>query len=268
MKVTRIILVFLIILIISCNSEDNQTIEQQEEPFTLELTSNNTNVNIDEIATFEINTNKPFVDITHSTDSFITSKTISRSQQGGFGSSLVLYVDTSNIGDITYSIRVTATDDREETATGTISFSVEKGNAVHIKEVLLNNFYNKDNTWDDEFSNNDVNRLADVNFSLSKSYIRLFSGQKERRIWYRSIIKENQGDLLWNLSQENLYVNPNDIIYFGLADNDGGDVGQDLLLGPPFEKEINLSLYNNTKPSTIKLSDSSIDLDVDFEVEW
>ena len=74
--------------------------------------------------------------------------------------------------------------------------------------------------------------------------------------------------MTWNLSQENLYVNPNALIHFGLADDDGGGVGQDLLLGPPFEKEINLAQYSSSKPNSITLEDASINLDVDFAVEW
>jgi hypothetical protein len=40
--------------------------------------------------------------------------------------------------------------------------------------VLVNDFYDKDNTWDTEFSSTDPNRLADVFFSLSKPHIDLF----------------------------------------------------------------------------------------------
>ena len=134
--------------------------------------------------------------------------------------------------------------------------------------MLVNDFYDKGTTWDPEFSNTDPNRLADVSFSLSKPHIDLFSGQRFKALWYKSTVKENQGDLNWNLSQENLYVNPNALIHFGLADDDGGGVGQDLLLGPPFEKDINLSQYSNTQPSNITLEDSSINLEVSFGLEW
>ena len=65
-----------------------------------------------------------------------------------------------------------------------------------------------------------------------------------------------------------MYVNPNALIHFGLADDDGGGVGQDLLLGPPFEKEINLAQHSSSQPNSITLEDTSINLDVDFAVEW
>ncbi|QTD36389.1 hypothetical protein JL193_09470 [Polaribacter batillariae] len=252
----------------SCSSDDDPITEPQEEPFTVELIATNTNANIDEVTIFEVKTNRPFISITHSTDNFTTSRTVSKSQGDSFGTSLTLYVDTANLGNITYSIRVVDANNNQITATSTLSFTVEKGNALHIKEVLVNNFYDKDNTWDTEFSNIDVNRLADVFFSLSKPHVDLFTGQRYKALWYKSAVKENQGDLTWNFSQENLYIDPNALIHFGLADDDGGGVGQDLLLGPPFEKEINLAQYSSSQPNNITLEDTSINLDVDFAVEW
>lgn len=264
----KIILFIFTIIFFSCGSGDNDTLEPQEEPLTVELVATKTTLSIDEIVPFEIKTNRPFGSINYSTDNFTTSKTVSKSQGDSFGTNLTLYVDTANFGNITYSIQLVDANDNQKTATNTLSFTVEKGNALHIKEVLINNFYDKDNTWDTEFSDTDPNRLADVFFSFSKPHIDIFTGQRFKALWYKSAVKENQGDLNWNLSQENLYVNPNALIHFGLADDNGGGVGQDLLLGPPFEKDINLSQYSNAQPSNITLEDSSISLDVDFGLEW
>ncbi|MGB0199059.1 MAG: hypothetical protein ACPF80_03375 [Flavobacteriaceae bacterium] len=239
----------------------------EEELFTVELVATNTNVSIDEVATFEVKTNRPFDRITISRDNFTTSTTVTKSQGDSFGTTLTLYVDTANFGNITYSIRVFDASNNQQTATSTLSFTVQIGNAVRVNQVLINNFYDKDNTWDSEYTSTDPNRLADVFFSFSKPHIDLFTGQKFKALWYTSVVKENQGDLTWNLSQENLYINPNALIHFGLADDDGG-LGQDLLLGPPFEKELNLSQYSSTQPSSIAIEDNSISLDVDFAVEW
>ncbi len=254
-------------VLFSCSSSDNDTLEPQEEPITLELVAVNNIVGIDEVATFQVKTNKPFGSITHSTDNFTNATTISKNAGDSFGTSLTLYVNTANIGVITYSIRVRDAVDDQITTTNTISFTVEKGNALHIKEVLVNNFYDKDATWDPEFSDTDPNRLADVFFALSKPHIDIFTGQLTKRLWYTSDIKENQGDLLWNLSQENLYINPNGFLILGLADDDGNFV-QDLLLGPPTEREISLSQYSTTQPTRITLEDTSINLDLDFGLVW
>jgi hypothetical protein len=168
-----IIIVFLVVLF-SCNSSDNDIVEQQEEPLKVELIATKTTVSIDEVVPFEVKTNRPFGSIEYSIDNFTTSKTVSKSQGDSFGTNLTLYINTANFGNITYSIRVVDANDNQKTATSTLSFTVEKGNAVHIQEVLVNDFYDKDNTWDTEFSNTDPNRLADVFFSLSKPHIDLF----------------------------------------------------------------------------------------------
>ena len=260
----KIILSLFTIILFSCSSEDNSITEPQEELFTVELVATNTNVSIDEVATFEVKTNRPFDGITYSTDNFTTSRTVTQNQGDSFGTTLTLYVDTANFGNITYSIRVFDASNNQQTATSTLSFTVQKGNAVRVNQVLINNFYDKDNTWDSEYSSTDPNRLADVFFSFSKPHIDLFTGQKFKSLWYTSAVKENQGDLTWNLSQENLYIDPNALIHFGLADDDGGGVGQDLLLGPAFEKEVILCQYSSTQPSSIAIEDHSISLDIDF----
>lgn len=178
----KIITFLLIVVFFSCSSDEDPIIEPEEEPFAVQLVATNTSINIDELATFEVKTNRPFSSITHSTDNFTTSKTVSKSLGDSFGTSLILYVNTANLGNITYSIRVADANDNQKTATSTLSFTVEKGNALHIKEVLINNFYDKDNTWDTEFSSTDSNRLADVFFSFSKPHIDLFTGQKIK-VW-------------------------------------------------------------------------------------
>jgi len=267
--IKNIFLISLLLVFLSCESSGgDDTQNPQNDKLTLELVADNTNTTIDQIVSFEVKTNKPFGSITISEDNFETEVTTQSSQVNGFGTSMTLYVNTANIGDVTHSIRVKDVNDASIEASSAITFTVEKGNAVHIKEILVNNFYDKDNTWDTEFSGTDPNRLADVFFAILKPHIGTKTGTKTQRLWYKSITKENQGDLKWDLSQENLYVDPNTIIQFALADDDGGGIGQDLLLGPPFEKDINLSQYSATTPNNINLEDSAINLDVDFTLEW
>ncbi|WGH75912.1 hypothetical protein P8625_01735 [Tenacibaculum tangerinum] len=265
MRYKKIILI-LPFLLLACSSDEDPITEPQEDSLAIELVTSKALVAIDEVVSFQVKANKPFSSITYSTDNFTTFKTVSKSLGDSFGTSLPLYVNTANIGVISYSIRVE--DDAGKKASSTISFTIEKGNAVHLKEVLVNSFYDKDNTWDTEFSNTDPNRLADVFFFLQKPQIGILSGQLQQRPWFESSVKENQGDLTWNLSQKELYVNPNATVEFALADDDGGGIGQDLLLGPPYGREIDLSLHRNTKPSNITLEDISINLNVDFGLEW
>ena len=57
----KIILFLLTIIFFSCSSEDNNIVEPQEESFTVQLVATNTSVNIDEVVTFEVKTNRPLL---------------------------------------------------------------------------------------------------------------------------------------------------------------------------------------------------------------
>ena len=52
------IILLLTIILFSCSSDDNPITEPQEEQFAVELVATSTNVNIDEVATFEVKTSK------------------------------------------------------------------------------------------------------------------------------------------------------------------------------------------------------------------
>ena len=258
MKSKLIIIIFITILF-SCSKEENI-----EEILTVKLEAIKTTVVVDEIAKIQVTTNKPIHKIEYSLDNFNPFPLNLYNRD--LGSSLTVYVNTETVGEKNVTIKVY--DANGNNATSAISIKIEKGNAIQLKELIVANFYNKDKTWDTEFSDTDPNSLTDVFFTLSKPRIDIFKGRLSQELWYKSSIKENQGDLTWNLLQENLYVNPNALIHFGLADDDGGGVGQDLLLGPPFEKEINLAQHSSSQPNSITLEDTSINLDVDFAVEW
>ncbi|QTE23343.1 hypothetical protein [Polaribacter cellanae] len=51
----KILLFLLTIMLFSCNSENNNIVEPQEQPFTVELVASNTNVPINGITTFKKN---------------------------------------------------------------------------------------------------------------------------------------------------------------------------------------------------------------------
>lgn len=122
-------------------------------------------------------------------------------------------------------------------------------------------------TWDPEYSSTDINRLADVYFGLSKPRSSNSYGDTyPNNLWYRSLVKENQGDLIWDLTSANLYLNPSKVLLFGLTDKDG-DLGQDLLMLPPDYKSISFSSYVASKPNTITYSFPEINLEFIVKVE-
>jgi hypothetical protein len=121
----KIIILLSTIMLFSCSSENNNIVEPQEEPLTVELVTTNSTTTIDEVVSFEVKTSNPFSSITYSTDNFTTSRTVSKSQGDSFGTSLTLYVNTANFGDITYSIRVVDANDNQKTATSSFLPSVD-----------------------------------------------------------------------------------------------------------------------------------------------
>jgi biopolymer transport protein ExbD len=252
------ILLFIAIIFISCNPSGDEDLTNN---LTLELHTVNTNVSIDEILPITITANKAIMGVDYSLDNFVTSA----SQFTNFGNSTTVYLNTSKLGKKQVGIKITDTENN--TATKTITIIVEKGNAVQLKSLLVNSFYNINQSWDTEFSASDPNRLADVVFVLIKPQIGVFSGQMSQQLWFKSSIKQNQGDLNWNLVSENLYVNPNTILKFSLADDDGA-FSQDLMLGPPFERDIDLNYFGTSKPDPINFKDTAINLDVDLKVVW
>ncbi|WOC39724.1 hypothetical protein [Polaribacter sp. HL-MS24] len=55
----RKVILILSTIFFSCSSGNNNIVEPQEEQFVVELVATSTNVNIDEVTTFEIKTNNP-----------------------------------------------------------------------------------------------------------------------------------------------------------------------------------------------------------------
>lgn len=252
--------ILLTTLLIACGGESNDDSPILKDELTLNLTAKVT-VEVDEVVPITITANKAIAGVSYSLDNFVTDV----SQFTSFGNSTTVYLNTSTLGNKQVSIKIT--DEENNSVSETITIKVEKGNALQLKGLLVNSFHNMNQTWDPEFSESDVNRLADVFFVFLKPQIGVFSGEKSQQLWFKSSIKQNQGDLNWDLLGEDLYVNPSTVLKFSLADEDG-TFAQDLMLGPPYEKDINLSSYASEKPSIINLKDAAIDLNVDFEVGW
>ncbi|MEL0651636.1 hypothetical protein V6246_09395 [Algibacter sp. TI.3.09] len=121
----------------------------------------------------------------------------------------------------------------DEEVIKTMTVSITRGNTIRITSVKIISFSNINNTWDSEFSDSDTNRLADVFFNLRKQKPDSKQGGLSFQNWFKSEVKENQGDLTWDLSSKNLYLNPEFALQFSMADDDGG-VAQDIMLGPLF----------------------------------
>jgi hypothetical protein len=184
-----------------------------------------------------------------------------------YGTSKVFYFTFDTLGSRIINIKVK--NEKNEVVLKTITITVTRGNAIKITGLQVKSFYNINNTWDPEYAPTDINRLADVFFVLVKhQQSNPFQiGYFYNNSWCRSTVKENQGDLTWDLSSSNLYINPKASLLFGLGDKDG-QLGQDLLMGPPDTKTISFSSYIATKPNTITYSFPEINLEFTVTVEW
>ncbi|MGB5555123.1 MAG: hypothetical protein WBM83_10735 [Flavobacteriaceae bacterium] len=155
--------------------------------------------------------------------------------------------------------------------TKNISFEVVRGETVKITGLIMNNFPNKDNTWDDEFLESDPEHLADVFFLFKKiGYfgMNFTEDDPSERDWYFSDIKKNQGDLTWNLADKDLYIPIYRSLYVYAADDDAPDTPQDFFFDTDFRGIINFSEHQNTKPSTISFVDEQVGFDITVMVEW
>lgn len=269
MKKTILLLLAFTILTIACSSSDDPSDpngKPNESSFSVEL-SGNANVGIDETFPLSITGNETIRTLQASLDDFQTTILNRTIDPTGFGTNTTLYFSFDILGSKTISIKAINANGNESTKT--FNVSVIRGDAVKIIGAKLISFSNINNTWDAEFPSTDENRLADVFLFFRKARVNILDNFNfTLSNWFKSSIKQNQGDLTWDLSSENLYISPLKKLLFSMADDDGGGVVQDLMLGPPFEREVSFQEHITNKPETITLSVSEIDLEVVLTVEW
>jgi len=261
----KIIGLLTICFIMACSSDDSNNESNNGPTFEITLEQDATTADIDEVITITIYANETINRLDISKDGWQTSANLS---SPAFGSETNVFVDFESIGNKTISIK--ATNNNGDVSERSVDVTIEKGDAIKLQELQLNSFFNINETWDDEFSDTDPNRLADVFFVLLKPRLNPFEGTRSigTPVWYESEVKTNQGDLHWNLQTDNLFIDPNLSLYIAFADDDGGGLVGDLMLGPPFEREIQLSDYISTQENPIPFNEANINLNFDLSVEW
>lgn len=152
--------------------------------------------------------------------------------------------------------------------TKTLNFVVKRGNAVKIVGFKINSFYNMHGTWDEEFSETDPNRLADIHFGFRKLRQGHISNPNPTLgPWYLSPVYPNMQQLEFDLSQAGLYISENSRLELGLSDADEDGTGQDLTMGYR-ELWIKLMDHKDAKPAEINLANEEYGFDVTFYLEW
>ncbi|MBG6063162.1 hypothetical protein IWX83_002972 [Flavobacterium sp. CG_9.1] len=255
-----VIITFACLCMLGC-STDNPT--AKISTFNIELAPSTVNVTVDEPFTITVNANEKMAFMGASLDNFATGGLADL----GFGNSYVLHFNFDTLGQKTILVR--AQNSRNELSEKKVVVNVTRGNAIKITGMKVLSFYNINQTWDPEYVATDPNRLADVYFGYSKSSLNnYFDSKYSIRKWFVSSVKENQGDLTWNLTTNELYIKPNGILRFGLVDQDAPPLGQDLLNGPPDFRDISFADYLVSKPKTITYSFPEINLQFILSVEW
>lgn len=257
----KYLLYLLPLLLCMCGSPDNN--QGSVSTFSMAITPSATTVAIDEPFTITVTSNETMRWMAVTKDG---SDPVNFSGSD-FSTSKVFYFTFDTLGSKTINIKVK--NEKNEAVLKTVTITVTRGNAIKITGLQVKSFYNINNTWDPEYATTDINRLADVLFVLVKQQQSnpFYSEYYNNGSWCRSTIEENQGDLTWDLSSANLYINPNSSLQFGLSDMDG-QLGQDLLMGPPDTKTIRFSSFIATKPSTITYSFPEVNLEFTVTVEW
>lgn len=245
---------------VSCGSDD----DSNSSNFEITLNTDSNVIGIDELVEIQVTASDSIKRLDISKDNWETAHNL---QTASFATQTSIYFDFWDIGSKTIS--VIATDYNNNTAESTIDVTVERGSAVKINSLVLNSFYNINETWDDEFNDTDPERLADVLFRLSKPRLNPFEGVREGTIeWYESEIKFNQGDLNWDVESNDLYINPNLSFHTFFTDYDGEGFSSSLILSSPYTRVLNISDFMDTQPNPINYQDNSVELDYDLYVEW
>lgn len=259
-------LVFLTILF-SC-SADTENEEIVNEKISMEIDISTEKFEIDKLISFTVKSNQNIREICISFDNWKSSSCKLAFNGENIGKSMVINLSRDKIGQNT--IYVSIENEKFEKIEKQIQVEIIKGESVKINAIKLISFKNMNGSWDTEYSNTDINRLADLKFGLQKDYIQTSFDEIKysRKTWFISDVLQNQGNLNWNLANQGLYINPNLKFTFGLGDDDGNGIGQDLLLGPPFALELNLKGYIQNKPNIVTLKKADIELEVEFELEW
>ncbi len=253
----------IMLLITACSSDDSN--ENNISNFSITIEKDKNIAAIDEVITITISANDSIRRIDISKDGWQTSTNMG---SDSFGDYTTVYIDYESTGNKTISIK--ATNHNGDTDEQSVNIIIERGNAIKLKELQLNSFYNINETWDAEYGTTNPERLADVFYVLLKPRLNPFNGSRTigTPVWYKSIIRANQDDLFWSMQAENLYFNPNIPLYIAFADADGGGIVEDLMLGPPFEREISFQEFSSAETNPIPFNFQDINLNFNILVEW
>ncbi len=245
-KLVQIILSMSFTLImISCSNS-----ETAEPDFNLEISLSKETVEMHEGVRLEIRANQYFNKVVIIIDGKIWD-TIERPDNGWRSTNTRFLLRKP--GPATLSVQITNSS-TGEVIEKTASILATATDPIKLNQIKLISFHNKDQAWDPHLSG--IDQLADLSFGIV-SPGRYFMDT----LW-------NQGNLTWDLADDDIYYNSASRLEYAIADVDSGGLVDDIMLGPPFSRIMDLSPYLATKPNTITFSEPDIDLEFEVSLEW
>ena len=254
-------------LCFSCSPDTaNEQLPEIEKNFSVNLLLSISEITVDMPFEIKVQSNEAIYDITRISENSNQSITAAMPNTGLDEQYLTLQFQFGYLRNEEVKLEFTSISGKRTTKT--LNFNVTRGNAAKVIGFRINSFYNMNGTWDEEYAEDDPNRLADIIFALRKlKNIHFSNSTPAMRHWYLSPIYPNQQQLEWDLSQEELYISDRSMIEFGIEDVDENGIGQDLARSSR-ELFIRLNDYRDTKPTEINLSNEEYGYDVTFQLEW
>jgi hypothetical protein len=246
-------------------TEENKTTTPASTT-TINLTTISNTMVVDDVATVSVSSNDALTEVAVSDDNFVTPV--------GFVvltnvTSLSLFFSFDSLGSHTKYLKFKNT--KNETIEKTLTFTVVRNNTLRIKSLQIISFNNINQTWDPEFASTDPERLADLFFAFTKNRFAGFNQMAYTdQLWHKSMVIQNQGTLTWDLTTANLYMNPNKILKFSLADYDGPNQWETLigLAGLTTTKDMDFTPYMVSKPTAITFNYPDMNLQFIVTVDW
>lgn len=252
------------ILIISSCTPESDPIEIEKKSIKVDLHASSLTLEVDEMATVTIDSDTPLKEVAWIAEDFTKTRTAMTGES--LPADMELFFQFPNPGIYLIPLKFTGTNG--ETVRKQLQFEVIRGNTVQITGINVNNFFGKGESWDPEFSEDDPQRLADLILALEKIHQTDFTKKEySKGTWYISEVHENESSLSWDLSEEQLFLNPLFGFHLGLGDVDEGNIGQNLLVNLP-SYFIDLRIEMENKPESVSLIDESVDLDITIFLDW
>ena len=254
--------VLLTFLFASCSSDPNSPTEETPVKFEVDLNPSTLSPDVDETAVVSFNSDTPLSEVKWVRENSSTS--YSAFDGKSIEQNIQLYFQFPFPG--TYPVILEFKDLNGKVLQKELSFEVTPGNTVQITRIEVVDFHNKGNAWDPEATGED--QLADLLVGLEKVHQAGFVKNELRTwTWFISEVHENESSLSWDLSGEDLYVNPVFGFDFGLGDVDGGGMSENLMLDR-LSYKIELRDKLEARPETVPLIDESVDLHIVFHLKW